>query len=134
MFRCDLCFELYYLLVGGWFCFVSADESENDSGLIGKILIALSWVMVILTMPFSFCVCFKVNSQSHVCALSYKPTVFTVNWWLHVSDGRTIDRTRLGGATQRAYTHNTLERIVAERRPSSGRRLQDLGYSTCPPT
>nr|CAD7457533.1 unnamed protein product [Timema tahoe] len=45
------------------FCFVSADESENDSGLIGKILIALSWVMVILTMPFSFCVCFKVVQE-----------------------------------------------------------------------
>nr|CAD7431419.1 unnamed protein product [Timema monikensis] len=42
---------------------INTDESENDSGLIGKILIALSWVMVILTMPFSFCVCFKVVQE-----------------------------------------------------------------------
>ncbi|RZF40796.1 hypothetical protein LSTR_LSTR003306 [Laodelphax striatellus] len=41
-----------------------ADESEGgDSGLCGKILTGLSWVLVVCTLPFSLFVCFKVVQE-----------------------------------------------------------------------
>ncbi|PSN37367.1 Band 7 protein [Blattella germanica] len=42
-------------------CCVTADESEGDSGICGTILTGLSWVLIIFTLPFSLCVCFKVD-------------------------------------------------------------------------
>ncbi|XP_046996637.1 band 7 protein AGAP004871 isoform X1 [Schistocerca americana] len=40
-----------------------ADEPEHDSGLCGTILTAISWVLVVLTLPFSLFVCFKVVQE-----------------------------------------------------------------------
>ncbi|XP_069674450.1 band 7 protein AGAP004871 isoform X1 [Periplaneta americana] len=40
-----------------------ADESEGDSGICGTILTALSWVLIVFTLPFSLCVCFKVVQE-----------------------------------------------------------------------
>ncbi|XP_068087160.1 band 7 protein AGAP004871 isoform X2 [Anabrus simplex] len=40
-----------------------ADDAENDPGLCGTILTALSWVLVVFTLPFSLCVCFKVVQE-----------------------------------------------------------------------
>lgn len=42
-------------------CFVAAEESDGDSGVCGTILMGLSWVLIIFTLPFSLCVCFKVG-------------------------------------------------------------------------
>jgi hypothetical protein len=39
---------------------VAADESEGDAGVCGTILTALSWALIVCTLPFSLCVCFKV--------------------------------------------------------------------------
>ncbi|XP_069674452.1 band 7 protein AGAP004871 isoform X3 [Periplaneta americana] len=40
-----------------------SDESEGDSGICGTILTALSWVLIVFTLPFSLCVCFKVVQE-----------------------------------------------------------------------
>ena len=37
-----------------------ADETESGIGLCGWILTAISWGLVMVTLPFSLCVCFKV--------------------------------------------------------------------------
>ena len=42
--------------------FVSADDTDDGIGLCGWILTAISWAMVLATLPFSLCVCFKVSS------------------------------------------------------------------------
>lgn len=50
---------------------VSADDAENDNGdasVCGKILIFLSWCLVVITMPMSLIVCFKVSEHLHPAA------------------------------------------------------------------
>ncbi|XP_063235156.1 band 7 protein AGAP004871 isoform X2 [Bacillus rossius redtenbacheri] len=42
---------------------IGAEETQGDSGVCGTILVVLSWVLVVLTMPFSLCVCFKVVQE-----------------------------------------------------------------------
>lgn len=41
------------------------EDSENsgDNGLCGLLLTFLSWILVICTMPFSLCVCFRVVQE-----------------------------------------------------------------------
>ncbi|XP_055602480.1 band 7 protein AGAP004871 isoform X3 [Uranotaenia lowii] len=39
------------------------DESNGEASTCGRILIFLSWVLVVLTMPFSLLVCFKVVQE-----------------------------------------------------------------------
>ena len=42
--------------------FISAEESEGDGvGICGLLLTGISWLMVLITLPFSLCVCFKVS-------------------------------------------------------------------------
>ncbi|XP_073956424.1 band 7 protein AAEL010189-like [Choristoneura fumiferana] len=41
----------------------SNDDNESESKTCGKLLVALSWVVVILTMPISLFVCFKVVQE-----------------------------------------------------------------------
>ncbi|XP_059093416.1 band 7 protein AGAP004871-like isoform X1 [Tigriopus californicus] len=43
--------------------FVGADESDSGIGLCGWLLTAISWGLVIVTLPFSLCVCFKVVQE-----------------------------------------------------------------------
>ena len=38
-----------------------ADESDNGVGLCGWLLTTISWGLVMVTLPFSLCVCFKVG-------------------------------------------------------------------------
>lgn len=47
------------------FVFTAEDEQSAESESCGKALIVLSWVLVIITMPFSLFVCFKVSSIFH---------------------------------------------------------------------
>ncbi|XP_021929797.1 band 7 protein AGAP004871 isoform X4 [Zootermopsis nevadensis] len=42
---------------------IGAEESDGDSGVCGTILMGLSWVLIIFTLPFSLCVCFKVVQE-----------------------------------------------------------------------
>lgn len=42
---------------------IGADETDGDSGVCGTILTALSWLLIICTLPFSLCVCFKVVQE-----------------------------------------------------------------------
>ena len=42
-------------------CNISADDSDDGIGMCGWILTAISWAMVLATLPFSLCVCFKVR-------------------------------------------------------------------------
>ena len=43
-----------------FFLFI-ADESDNGVGLCGWLLTTISWGLVMVTLPFSLCVCFKVR-------------------------------------------------------------------------
>ncbi|XP_068248123.1 band 7 protein AGAP004871-like isoform X4 [Palaemon carinicauda] len=40
-----------------------ADENDSGIGLCGWVLTGLSWILVLVTMPFSFFVCFKVVQE-----------------------------------------------------------------------
>jgi hypothetical protein len=42
-------------------CF-SAGDSDVGIGVCGWLLTAFSWLIVIVTLPFSLCVCFKVGN------------------------------------------------------------------------
>lgn len=45
--------------------YVTADDStQSEATTCGNILVILSWIVVILTMPFSLFVCFKVRYLS----------------------------------------------------------------------
>ena len=47
-----------------WVLFlVTADESDSGVGLCGLLLTMISWALVLVTMPFSLCVCFKVVQE-----------------------------------------------------------------------
>ena len=39
----------------------SAGDSDVGIGVCGWLLTAFSWLIVIVTLPFSLCVCFKVS-------------------------------------------------------------------------
>ena len=38
-----------------------ADESGDGVGICGWLLTTISWGLVMVTLPFSLCVCFKVG-------------------------------------------------------------------------
>ena len=40
---------------------LTANEGDIGIGICGWLLTAFSWVIVIVTLPFSLCVCFKVH-------------------------------------------------------------------------
>merc|ERR1719468_83601 len=42
---------------------IGADDTDDGIGLCGWILTAISWAMVLATLPFSLCVCFKVVQE-----------------------------------------------------------------------
>merc|ERR1719427_1428536 len=42
---------------------IGADDTDDGIGLCGWILTAISWLMVVVTLPFSLCVCFKVVQE-----------------------------------------------------------------------
>ncbi|XP_068248124.1 band 7 protein AGAP004871-like isoform X5 [Palaemon carinicauda] len=44
-------------------CQFKADENDSGIGLCGWVLTGLSWILVLVTMPFSFFVCFKVVQE-----------------------------------------------------------------------
>ena len=44
-------------------CVFSADESDSGVGLCGLLLTMISWGLVLVTLPFSLCVCFKVVQE-----------------------------------------------------------------------
>ena len=39
---------------------VLADDGDDGIGICGWMLTLLSWMIVLVTLPFSLCVCFKV--------------------------------------------------------------------------
>ncbi|XP_040574653.1 band 7 protein AGAP004871 isoform X5 [Lepeophtheirus salmonis] len=43
--------------------FNHSDESDNGIGLCGWLLTMISWLLVVVTLPFSLCVCFKVVQE-----------------------------------------------------------------------
>ena len=45
------------------FLVLSADESDSGVGLCGLLLTMISWGLVLVTLPFSLCVCFKVVQE-----------------------------------------------------------------------
>ena len=45
------------------FLVVTADESDSGVGLCGLLLTMISWGLVLVTLPFSLCVCFKVVQE-----------------------------------------------------------------------
>ncbi len=53
--------------------FVSAEESHSGIGFCGWLLTAISWGLVVVTLPFSLCVCFKVRLSSSPFLSHYVP-------------------------------------------------------------
>ena len=53
--------------------FFAAHDNDVGIGICGWLLTAFSWAIVIVTLPFSLCVCFKVNITA--CLLAVKDTV-----------------------------------------------------------
>lgn len=53
-------FEFIQLIFSSFFS-TAEDEQKAESASCGKALIVLSWVLVVITMPFSLFVCFKVS-------------------------------------------------------------------------
>ena len=52
---CFYRFPLLFLSINA-----AADDRDTKIGVSGRILTILSWLFVLVTMPFSFCICFKV--------------------------------------------------------------------------
>lgn len=50
-------------MLHSWILFFSADESDSGVGLCGWLLTMISWGLVLVTLPFSLCVCFKVVQE-----------------------------------------------------------------------
>jgi len=53
-------------IIGGTGCpeqDLLTDDSDDGIGMCGWILTAISWAMVLATLPFSLCVCFKVVQE-----------------------------------------------------------------------
>merc|ERR1719278_271339 len=42
---------------------IGAEDSDIGLGICGWLLTAFSWAIVIVTLPFSLCVCFKVVQE-----------------------------------------------------------------------
>ena len=67
-FNCFFSFSFHVVFANEWtldhytwsFKYMIADETESGIGLCGWILTAISWGLVMVTLPFSLCVCFKV--------------------------------------------------------------------------
>ena len=57
-----------------YFCLMQenilADDTDDGIGICGWILTAISWAMVVATLPFSLCVCFKVSSARYCVGLT----------------------------------------------------------------
>jgi hypothetical protein len=52
---------------------LSADDGDNgEASACGRVLIFLSWCMIVLTMPFSLLVCFKVSNFSFLIMIMLK--------------------------------------------------------------
>ena len=56
--------SLFYGFSKTWFFLLlfSAEDSDIGLGICGWLLTAFSWAIVIVTLPFSLCVCFKVRN------------------------------------------------------------------------
>ena len=67
-FNCFFSFSFHVVFANEWTLdhytwsaeYMIADETESGIGLCGWILTAISWGLVMVTLPFSLCVCFKV--------------------------------------------------------------------------
>ena len=42
---------------------LSGDDPDTGIGMCGWLLSTISWFLVIITLPFSLCVCFKVRDH-----------------------------------------------------------------------
>ena len=51
---------------------MSGDEPEPGIGMCGWLLTSISWFVVIITLPFSLCVCFKVSGYEGAECNDYK--------------------------------------------------------------
>ena len=59
--KLDIILEKFFLLFAHTFTLsILANEGDIGIGICGWLLTAFSWVIVIVTLPFSLCVCFKV--------------------------------------------------------------------------
>ena len=74
---CFLLWGCYVFATANWFvlivfllfffCFQqkkAADDSDTGIGICGWILTILCWLLVLVTMPFSFFICFKVRIET----------------------------------------------------------------------
>ena len=60
--------DLPYLLLGS-----SPTKSSTGIGACGWILVLASWMLVLVTFPFSLCVCFKVPFKTIIAIISIIP-------------------------------------------------------------
>lgn len=43
--------------------FIASEMPDDSMGICSTILIAISWIFIILTFPVSFCMCFKIVQE-----------------------------------------------------------------------
>ena len=63
-YLCLLVFIILFPLIN-CIMFFSAEDSDVGLGVCGWLLTAFSWMIVIVTLPFSLCVCFKVGYDNY---------------------------------------------------------------------
>lgn len=62
-FYCSTESSIFYLFAYTVLSIILADEGESgEASACGRVLIFLSWCLIIITMPFSLFVCFKVSN------------------------------------------------------------------------
>lgn len=103
-FNCFFSFSFHVVFANEWTLdhytwsaeYMIADETESGIGLCGWILTAISWGLVMVTLPFSLCVCFKViQSEANIYYRFTNFPIFEVLWYLKMSFYICTGRTRI---------------------------------------
>ena len=67
------------------FFWISAEDHDVGLGICGWLLTAISWLLVIVTLPFSLCVCFKVSTSSF--NTSHLKIIYIIHDYLYIKHG-----------------------------------------------
>uniref|UniRef100_A0A182TE06 Band 7 domain-containing protein n=1 Tax=Anopheles melas TaxID=34690 RepID=A0A182TE06_9DIPT len=110
------------------------DETNGEASTCGRILIFLSWVLVVLTMPFSLLVCFKVLTKDSVTVSVDAVVYYRVsNATVSIANVENAHHsTRLLAQTTLRNTMGTrhLHEILSERMTISGSMQLSLDEAT----
>ncbi|VVC86118.1 unnamed protein product [Leptidea sinapis] len=110
------------------------DDHDSESKTCGKILVVLSWILVIVTMPFSLFICFKVLTKDSVTVSVDAVVYYRVhNATISIANVENAHHsTRLLAQTTLRNTMGTrpLHEILSERETISGNMQISLDEAT----